>query len=44
VAQEHPEFRAWKWIKPAEFQLAWLPEMKREVYCQVFRDFFNHAL
>lgn len=44
VAQEHPEFRSWRWIDPSEFQLDWLPEMKREVYRQVFRDFFNRAL
>ena len=44
VATEHPEFRAWKWIAPGEFQLAWLPEMKVEVYRAVFRDFFAIAL
>ncbi len=44
VATEHPEFRAWKWILPAEFQLAWLPEMKVEVYRAVFRDFFEITL
>ncbi len=36
-----PEFRAVRWIEPADFRLAWLPEMKREVYRQVFRDFFE---
>lgn len=40
VATEHPEFRAWKWIEPGEFSISWLPEMKREVYQKVFRDFF----
>ena len=44
VATEHPEFRGWKWVAPAEFQLAWLPEMKIEVYRAVFRDFFKIAL
>ncbi len=44
VATEHPEFRAWKWIAPAEFQLAWLPTMKVDVYRAVFRDFFNISL
>jgi len=44
VAQEHPEFRAWKWIDPADFRIEWLPEMKREVYRQVFQDFFGRAL
>lgn len=44
VATEHPEFRAWKWIEPAAFQLSWLPEMKIEVYRAVFRDFFQITL
>ena len=37
----HPEFRAVRWIYPAEFRLAWLPAMKHDVYRQVFRDFFR---
>ncbi len=41
VATEHPEFRAWKWVLPHEFQRAWLPEMKLAVYAQVFGDFFG---
>ena len=41
VRTPHPEFRAVRWIAPADFRLAWLPEMKREVYRQVFRDFFG---
>jgi len=40
VATAHPEFRAWRWIDPRAFSLEWLPEMKREVYRQVFHDFF----
>ena len=40
VHTRHPEFRAVRWIDPAEYTLAWLPEMKHEVYRQVFRDFF----
>lgn len=44
VATEHPEFRAWRWIAPADFSLAWLPGMKREVYRQVFADFFRIGL
>ena len=44
VATEHPEFRAWKWIVPGEFDIAWLPEMKLEVYRAVFRDFFQITL
>jgi putative (di)nucleoside polyphosphate hydrolase len=37
----HPEFRQLNWIKPEEFQMSWLPEMKKAVYRQVFRDFFG---
>ena len=36
-----PEFRRWKWIRPEEFSLKWLPEFKRGVYQQVMRDFFG---
>jgi len=39
-----PEFQALRWLLPNEFQLEWLPPMKREVYKQVFRDFFGIAL
>ncbi len=38
---EHPEFRRFKWIEPAEFDLRWLPEFKRDVYLKVMRDFFG---
>ena len=41
VETEHPEFQAFRWVAPADFQLAWLPEMKREVYRAVFADFFG---
>jgi putative (di)nucleoside polyphosphate hydrolase len=41
VATEHPEFRAWRWIAPAEFQIAWLPEMKQAVYRRVLAEFFK---
>jgi len=40
VATEHPEFQAWRWIWPGKFRMRWLPEMKREVYRAVLRDFF----
>jgi len=40
LAQAHPEFSAYRWIAPEEFQLSWLPEFKRSVYHQVFQDFF----
>jgi putative (di)nucleoside polyphosphate hydrolase len=35
------EFRSCRWILPAEFDLGWLPAMKREVYQQVMKDFFG---
>ncbi len=41
VATAHPEFRAWKWVSPAEFRREWLPAMKLEVYSAVFQDFFG---
>lgn len=41
VDQKPREFRAYRWIKPAEFQLSWLPEFKREVHRAVLRDFFQ---
>ena len=38
IATDHPEFRTWKWIEPAE-----LPELivpfKRELYRQLLREF-----
>ncbi len=40
VQTAHPEFQAFRWVDPREFQLDWLPEMKREVYRAVFADFF----
>ena len=41
VHTAHPEFQAFRWIAPEDFRLAWLPEMKREVYRAVFADFFG---
>ena len=41
VETEHPEFRAIRWVNPAEFDIDWLPKMKREVYRAVFQDFFS---
>jgi putative (di)nucleoside polyphosphate hydrolase len=35
------EFQAFRWIAPKDFRIAWLPEMKREVYRAVFAQFFN---
>lgn len=41
VHTEHPEFQDFRWIAPADFKVAWLPEMKRAVYREVFADFFG---
>ena len=37
----HREFAGFKWIKPSEFQMAWLPRFKQAVYRQVLLDFFG---
>lgn len=44
VATAHREFTAVRWIDPANFDLAWVSEAKRDVYRQVFRDFFAVSL
>lgn len=41
VKQNPQEFSAYRWIQPDEFDLEWLPRFKREVYRQVFSDFFG---
>jgi putative (di)nucleoside polyphosphate hydrolase len=41
VQTDHPEFQAHRWIRPGDFKLEWLPDMKREVYRLVFKDFFG---
>jgi putative (di)nucleoside polyphosphate hydrolase len=38
------EFSRWRWIQPALFQLAWVPKFKREVYHQLFLDFYQMDL
>lgn len=44
VHQKGREFRAYRWIDPAEFDLEWLPAFKRQVYREVMRDFFGLEL
>jgi putative (di)nucleoside polyphosphate hydrolase len=41
VATQHQEFSAHRWIEPAEFDLNWVPDFKREVYRAVMNDFFG---
>jgi len=36
-----PEFRALRWIDPAEFNIKWVPPFKRDVYRQVLNLFFG---
>ena len=44
VHQTPQEFRAYRWIQPAEFDLDWLPRFKHEVYRAVMFDFFGIKL
>ncbi|MDP9003393.1 MAG: RNA pyrophosphohydrolase [Verrucomicrobiota bacterium] len=41
VGGPDPEFRAVRWIRPQEFELVWLPPMKRRAYRRVLKDFFG---
>ena len=41
VAGANAEFRSTCWIRPDEFNLAWLPPMKRRTYRRVLQDFFG---
>ena len=41
LTHEPREFSQVKWIYPEEFQLAWLPDFKKEVYRKVMGDFFK---
>jgi putative (di)nucleoside polyphosphate hydrolase len=44
VKTDDPEFVRFRWIAPSEFQIAWVPKFKREVYRKVFLDFFRVVL
>jgi putative (di)nucleoside polyphosphate hydrolase len=41
LAAANKEFRQSRWIRPEEFDLGWLPPMKRRVYRRVLQDFFG---
>lgn len=41
LAATHQEFSRWRWVRPEEFRLVWVPPFKRAVYRQVFVDFFG---
>ncbi len=44
LGNNDPEFRDARWLPPADYDLGWVAPMKREVYAQVFRDFFSVEL
>lgn len=44
TAAANAEFRQARWIRPNEFDFAWLPPMKRRVYGRVLRDYFGADL
>ena len=41
IDTDHPEFQNVNWIKPHQFNFNVVPDFKRAVYEQVFRDFFG---
>jgi putative (di)nucleoside polyphosphate hydrolase len=41
IATAHPEFREWKWIKPAQLPDLIVP-FKRDLYRQLLREFAQH--
>jgi putative (di)nucleoside polyphosphate hydrolase len=43
-ATRNREFHRTRWICPEEFDLNWLPPMKRHAYRRVLRDFFGALL
>ncbi len=38
---DYKEFCSYRWVRPEQFDLNWLPDFKREVYRCVLRDFFG---
>ncbi len=44
IAVDKKEFSAFRWLHPSAFQIDWVPPIKRDVYRQVFQDFFNTPL
>ena len=41
VDTDHPEFQLVRWINPKAFPISGVPQFKRQVYQQIFRDFFG---
>lgn len=44
IRVDRKEFRAFRWVLPVEFEMDWVPPIKRDVYRSVFRDFFQVEL
>lgn len=44
VTTDEPEFVQFRWIKPSEFKIDWVPAFKQGVYRKLFLDFFGIAL
>ena len=44
LMQEPREFRSAKWIRPNDFELAWLPDFKKKTYQKGMGDFFGVQL
>lgn len=41
LGENNPEFSDFDWVRPEEFDEAWLPAFKLEVYRHVMKDFFE---
>ncbi len=44
IVVDKKEFRDFRWIFPRSFRIDWVPPIKRDVYRQVFQDFFKIQL
>jgi putative (di)nucleoside polyphosphate hydrolase len=41
LGENNPEFRDYDWVRPEEFDEAWLPDFKLDVYREVMHHFFD---
>ena len=41
LGENNPEFSDYDWVRPEEFDEAWLPDFKLDVYREVMRHFFD---
>jgi len=44
IVVDKKEFRNFRWIRPETFRIEWVPPVKRDVYREVFQDFFQIGL